>query len=89
MVTIYTDTHRYACLDTPEITDQDIQIYDDYINQYFVYVVEKAEEKGFNIEFSSELGGRSYSVGDDEPDKREAAHNFMLFEIKDFWLWYN
>ena len=85
MITIFTKTHRESCLDGLGI--EDAATYDARIDDYFNYVLDAALEEGIAVEFDNDyLSGRSYSVTDDDYNK---GHDFMMFDVKDFWEWYN
>ena len=82
-ITIYTNTHRDAVLHGA--TEQDAELYDEKINDYFNYLQNQAQESGHSIEFANQLAGQSYSVMNDEKE----GHEFMQWEIADFWTWHN
>ncbi len=84
MITIYTKTHREACLDGLSL--EDAAVYDEYVSDYFDYVLDAALEEGIAVEFSNNLSPYSYSVTDNNYNKE---NDFMLFDIKGFWTWYN
>ena len=82
-ITIYTETHRDAVL--YGATEKDADLYDDKIIEYFNYLQNEAKEAGHEIEFADQLSGQSYTVDNDD----ESGHDFMQWEIQDFWSWYN
>lgn len=82
-ITIYTQTHRDAVLYSA--TEQDADVYDEKVDSYFDYLKREASESGHEIEFADQLAGQSYTVDDDNKD----GHDFMQWEIQDFWTWYN
>lgn len=81
-------THRSACLDS--LGEADAIAYDGAIDAYFAKLGEQAKAAGFEFEVDEHgQGPASYRVTDerDQADY-EAAHNFMQYEISDFWSAY-
>ncbi len=86
MITIYTKTHREACLDGLGV--EDIAVYDARIDDYFDYVLDAALEQGIAVELNYEHNSPySYFVTDEE--LADFDHDFMVDDVKDFWTWYN
>jgi len=81
MITIFSETHREACLYKSGIIDQNV--YDQQIEKYFQFLEDKAKSIGFEVEIMDRLNGLSYWAETDE------EHEFMLYEIPDFWEWFH
>lgn len=82
-ITIYSETHREACLDgTPaENLEADTAEYDKYIGHYITYLQGLAKEDEIEIETADRAAGQSYHADTDGED-------FFMMTHVDFWEWY-
>lgn len=81
-------THRNSCLDA--LGESDAVAYDESIGAYFEKASAQAKAAGFEFEVDANgQGGASYRVTDERDEQDyNAAHEFMQYELTDFWSAY-
>lgn len=83
-ITIYSETHREACLDgiPAENLEADTAEYDKHIGHYITYLQGLAKEDGIEIETADRAAGRSYHSDIDKED-------IWMMNQMCFWEWYH
>ena len=82
MVTIFTTTHRQACLEFSAATADDRAAYDATIDRYFQEVQAQAAAEGYTLRLDEADGG-PYSYQADT----DTEHQWMQ-DATPFWEWY-
>lgn len=85
-----TKMHRTSCLHLTGNESSDAETYDANIEAYWNYLRGQLAERGFDLDLGWKSHGPDYMVsmtGDFSAEKE--AEEFMQFECKGFWEWYN
>jgi len=81
MITIFSETHREACLYKSGIMDQNI--YDQQIEKYFQFIQDMAKANSIELEIIEQQGTRSFITETDQ------EYEFIFYDVPTFWKWIN
>ena len=81
MITIFSETHREACLYKSGIMDQNV--YDQQIEKYFQFIQDMAKANSIELEIIEQQSTHSFRAETDQ------EYEFIFYDVPTFWKWIN